>query len=151
MFSTALASSSRSCFMVKSSYQATARPAAFRPLQHERAKLCQPNRAYTQEAITAIRYAQQEACRAGSMFIAPPHLLLGLLDQPNSSASQLLTSAGVTSETARGELLDPDAMPLSSSMGAGDLHWAPDSRAALSTAAHAAQEAGRCTLLSSQQ
>lgn len=32
-------------------------------------------RAYTQEAQQAIRHAQQEACRQGSMFLAPPHLL----------------------------------------------------------------------------
>lgn len=126
-----------------SSYQPTA--VANRPfaLRKRHAQRCQPlNSAYTQEAVAAIRSAQQEACRAGGMFVAPPHLLLGLLDQPDSSGSKLLASAGVTSAAAHEQLIDQEAMPLSSSMGAGDLHWAPDARAALAAAAAAAQEAG---------
>jgi ATP-dependent Clp protease ATP-binding subunit ClpA len=98
--------------------------------------------AYTQPAVDAIRQAQQEALRQGSMFVAPPHLLLGVLRTPRSAACELLSAAGLTPMAAEDTLVDAQALPQSSSMGPGDLHWAPDARTALDTAAGAAQAAG---------
>jgi ATP-dependent Clp protease ATP-binding subunit ClpA len=94
--------------------------------------------------LEAIRAAQQQACRQGSIFVAPPHLLLGLLDVPDCIASQLLQAAGLSAAAADAALVDPAMLPKSSFMGAGDLHWAPDARVALTAAAEAAQAAGGC-------
>jgi hypothetical protein len=74
--------------------------------------------------------------------VAPPHLLLGLLDVPDCTASQLLQAPGLSAAAADAALVDPEMLPKSSFMGAGDLHWAPDSRVALTAAAEAAQAAG---------
>lgn len=97
---------------------------------------------YTQPAQQAIRHAQQEACRQGSMFLAPPHLLQGLLDTQGCSAYQLLTAAGFSPAAAEAAFVDPEMLPRSSSTIAGDLHWAPDSRKALQIAAEASQSTG---------
>lgn len=97
---------------------------------------------YTQPALETIRAAQHQACRQGSLFVAPPHLLLGLLDVPDCTASQLLQAAGLTAAAADAALVDPELLPKSSFMAAGDLHWAPDARVALTAAAEAAQAAG---------
>jgi len=97
---------------------------------------------YTQPAQQAIRHAQQAACRQGSMFLAPPHLLQGLLDTQGCSAYQLLTAAGFAPAAAEAAFVDPDMLPRSSSTAPADLHWAPDSRKALQIAAESSQSTG---------
>jgi hypothetical protein len=106
---------------------------------------------YTQPALEAIRAAQQQACRQGSIFVAPPHLLLGLLDVPYCTASQLLQAAGLSAAAADAALVDAELLPKSSFMAAGDLHWAPDARVALTAAAEAAQAAGGYALCAAMQ
>lgn len=76
------------------------------------------------------------------MFVAPPHLLLGLFDVGGCSASQLLESAGLSAAAAEAALVDKDLVPQSRSMSPGDLHFAPDTRLALKLAAEAAEAAG---------
>lgn len=110
--------------------------------QQQQQRLPPTASSYTQPALEAIRAAQQQACRQGSIFVAPPHLLLGLLDVPHCTAAQLLQAAGLTAAAADAALVDPELLPKSSFMAAGDLHWAPDARVALGAAAEAAQAAG---------
>lgn len=123
--------------------------------QQQQQRLPPTASSYTQPALEAIRAAQQQACRQGSIFVAPPHLLLGLLDVPHCTAAQLLQAAGLTAAAADGALVDPELLPKSSFMAAGDLHWAPDARVALGAAAEAAQAAGGreayCSALPLQQ
>lgn len=54
----------------------------FRSFKHRSSVKVQAS-TYTQAAQQAIKHAQQEACRQGSMFLAPPHLLQvgGVLEQ----------------------------------------------------------------------
>lgn len=77
------------------------------------------------------------------MFLAPPHLLQGLLDTQGCSAYQLLTAAGFAPAAAEAAFVDPDMLPRSSSTAPADLHWAPDSRKALQIAAESSQSTGK--------
>lgn len=99
-------------------------------------------RAYTQLAQQAIRHSQLEACRQGSLFLAPPHLLQGLLDTEGCRACELLNAAGLSAAAAEAVLVDPTMVPTSSSLSAGDLYFAPDAQKALRMAADASQAAG---------
>jgi hypothetical protein len=60
------------------------------------------------------------------MFVAPTHLLLGLLVPPPNEACTLLGAAGLSCEAAESALVDSDLLHLSSSssMNAGmKQHW----------------------------
>jgi hypothetical protein len=99
--------------------------------------------AWTQPARQAINAAHAEAVRQGGMFLAPPHLLQGLLATPESAACDLLaTKLGLTAAAAEAAFVDQEALPQHSSVRPAELHWAPDARAALDAAAAAARAAG---------
>eukprot|EP00879_Flechtneria_rotunda_P008627 GHRR01009040.1.p1 GENE.GHRR01009040.1~~GHRR01009040.1.p1 ORF type:complete len:258 (+),score=100.96 GHRR01009040.1:835-1608(+) len=117
------------------------RPASRDSSSKPQQRLVQVHHAYTQQAMTAVRQAQQHACNQGSMFITPQHLLQGLLDLQDCIACQLLVSAGLDIAAVQKKLGADEGM-VSSRMSAGELHWAPDAWTALSTAAAEAQEAG---------
>jgi len=103
--------------------------------------------AYTVDALASIRAAQREALRARSMFVAPPHLLLGvIIANPNCAGARLLASSGMGDQTTARRMLGltPDQVEeqMSSAASPGDLHFAPDARRALSIAATTAVEEG---------
>jgi putative transcriptional regulator len=53
---------------------------------------------FTQKAIHAIKFAQNEAVRLHSRQVEPEHLLAGLLADPTTTSAQLLRANGVTVE-----------------------------------------------------
>ncbi|MBW4564874.1 MAG: metalloregulator ArsR/SmtB family transcription factor [Mojavia pulchra JT2-VF2] len=78
---------------------------------------------FTQKAITVITLAQGESRRLGHKYLGTEQLLLGLLAEGNSIASQFLGSVGVNLETAqievqkiigRGKGLTPVDIPFTS-------------------------------------
>jgi putative transcriptional regulator len=51
---------------------------------------------FTEKAINAVKFAQNEAIRLQSLQIEPKHLLAGLLADPTMTSAQLLRANGVT-------------------------------------------------------
>lgn len=67
---------------------------------------------FSDNAKKAMSSARREAIRLRHEYIAPEHLLLGLLQLPNTNAVRLLAQFGVDAETLRAELehhLEPGA------------------------------------------
>jgi putative transcriptional regulator len=58
---------------------------------------------FTQKAIHAITFAQNEAMRLHSGQVEPEHLLAGLLAEPTTTSAQLLRANGVTLEIVTNE------------------------------------------------
>ena len=58
---------------------------------------------FTQKAIHAIKFAQNEAVRLHSGQVEPKHLLAGLLADPTTTSAQLLRANGVTVEIVTNE------------------------------------------------
>jgi ClpA/ClpB-like protein len=56
---------------------------------------------FTPRARNVVMAAQEAARAAGSAVTAPPHLLLGLLSEPNGLAAQAITAQQVTLESVR--------------------------------------------------
>jgi hypothetical protein len=59
---------------------------------------------FTQRAGTAVAAAREEAQRLGSAQVAPEHLVLGLLHEPDGLAGQALAAQDVTLDRARAAL-----------------------------------------------
>ncbi len=51
---------------------------------------------FTEKAINAVKFAQNEALRSQHLQIEPEHLLAGLLADPTTTSAQLLRANGVT-------------------------------------------------------
>ena len=51
---------------------------------------------FTEKAINAVKFAQNEALRSQNLQVEPEHLLAGLLADPTTSSAQLLRANGVT-------------------------------------------------------
>lgn len=60
-----------------------------------------PERPYSTRAQRALDLADATAARLGLPYIGPEHLLIGLLEEPNGPAAQVLNHLGVTAETVR--------------------------------------------------
>ena len=60
-----------------------------------------PDRPYSTRAQRALELADASAARLGDPFIGPQHLLIGLLEEPNGPAAQVLNHLGVTTEIVR--------------------------------------------------
>lgn len=58
---------------------------------------------FTEKAINAIKFAQNEAVRLGNAQVEPEHLLSGLLADPTTTSAQLLRSSGATLEVVANE------------------------------------------------
>lgn len=58
------------------------------------------------EGTQLIQHAMEEARSLGHNYIGTEHLLLGILCQPNSAASQLLLERGLTLEALRRSVLE---------------------------------------------
>jgi Clp amino terminal domain, pathogenicity island component len=56
---------------------------------------------FTPRARNAVMSAQEEARAAGNALIGPPHLILGLLSEPDGLAARLIQAQGVVSDTIR--------------------------------------------------
>ena len=67
-------------------------------------------------AKIVLAYAAEEAERLKSMHIAPAHLLLGLLRDKESLASEILSDHGVDVEQVRGYLLSSSEPPADAAM-----------------------------------
>jgi ATP-dependent Clp protease ATP-binding subunit ClpC len=59
------------------------------------------NRPYSTRAQTALGLADSTAERVGDPFIGQEHLLMGLLEDVNGPAAQVLNHLGVTAEAVR--------------------------------------------------
>lgn len=55
---------------------------------------------FTQKAINAIKFAQNQAVRLGDSQVKPEHLLAGLLADPTTTSAQLLRANGTTVDIA---------------------------------------------------
>ncbi len=64
-----------------------------------------PERAMTDKCRLSFAYAEQEARTLGHSYIGTEHVLLGILNEPASVASQVLIEAGITEQVARQECL----------------------------------------------
>jgi putative transcriptional regulator len=51
---------------------------------------------FTEKAINAVKFAQNEALRSQNLQVEPEHLLAGLLADPTTTSAQLLRASGVT-------------------------------------------------------
>lgn len=58
---------------------------------------------FTEKAIDAVKFAQNEASRSQNLQVEPEHLLAGLLADPTTSSAQLLRANGVTLEIQTNE------------------------------------------------
>jgi putative transcriptional regulator len=64
---------------------------------------------FTEKAINAIQFAQNEAARLGQLQVKPEHLLAGLLADSTMTSAQLLRGNGATLEVAIDEhSFEPD-------------------------------------------
>jgi hypothetical protein len=83
---------------------------------------------FTPRARTAVTNAQEEARTARHSAIEPEHLLLGLLDQPETFATRALDSLGVTPDAVRAAIATPgtESEPLD-----GNLPVSPAAKKAL--------------------
>lgn len=55
---------------------------------------------FTEKAINAVKFAQNQAVRLGDSQVKPEHLLAGLLADPTTTSAQLLRANGVTVDIA---------------------------------------------------
>lgn len=55
---------------------------------------------------TIIEHSMDEARNLNHHYVGTEHLLLGILREPTSVASQILTNLGLTLEKVRGEVLN---------------------------------------------
>jgi ATP-dependent Clp protease ATP-binding subunit ClpC len=70
---------------------------------------------FSLETKRALTYAAEEADRLGHSYIGTEHLLLGLLREEGSVAASILTSHGMSLESARNEIVElMSAAPLPS-------------------------------------
>lgn len=51
---------------------------------------------FTEKAINAVKFAQNEALRSQNLQVEPEHLLAGLLADPTTTSAQLLRASGAT-------------------------------------------------------
>ncbi len=58
---------------------------------------------FTEKAINAIKFAQNQAVQLGDSQVKPEHLLAGLLADPTTTSAQLLRANGATSDIATDE------------------------------------------------
>ncbi|MES1021968.1 helix-turn-helix domain-containing protein [Gloeocapsa sp. BRSZ] len=58
---------------------------------------------FTEKAINALKFAQNEAARLQNSQVEPEHLLVGLLADPTTSAARLLRAVGVKVEIETNE------------------------------------------------
>ena len=63
-------------------------------------------RPYTTRAQTALALANAAAANLGDDFVGTEHLLIGLLDEKNGPAAQMLAHLGVTQDRIRQLLLN---------------------------------------------
>ena len=58
---------------------------------------------FTEKAINAMKFAQNEASRSQNLQVEPEHMLAGLLADPTTTSAQLLRANGVTLDIATNE------------------------------------------------
>ena len=74
---------------------------------------------FTKKAANALKLAAKAARRRGHSYIGSEHLLLGLLEEQEGTAAQVLMGAGVEEEKLEGlidQLIAPEG-------GVGPLSW----------------------------
>ena len=75
------------------------------------------SRPYSTRAQTALGLADTTAARLGDPFIGQEHLLIGLLEDANGLAAQVLNNLGVTADAVRATWLRTTCKKLQASPG----------------------------------
>ena len=95
---------------------------------------------FTERARRTVFFAQEEAGRRGQNFVAPEHLLLGLVREDGTVAAKLLTLQNISLESVR-EKIDPGLTQSERRLGQ-DMQLTPDAKRTIDLAYDEAKQLG---------